>query len=71
MAPEVFTVRKLSSGYYHIRGVGVCNWAQPSHWPCHEDTLRASAFPEASEDFLRAVQRTANAMMETATDVDQ
>jgi hypothetical protein len=48
------TVRKLSSGYYHIRGQGVCNWAQPQVWPCDEATLRAAAFPEASEQFIGA-----------------
>ena len=64
METEMFTVRKLDTGYYHIRGLGICNWAQPPHWPCHEDTLRASAFPEASEDFLRSVVRAANVMLE-------
>lgn len=49
------TVRRLSTGYYHIRGVGPCNWAQPPHWPCDEATLQQHTFPEASESFLRAV----------------
>jgi len=70
METETFTVRKLDTGYYHIRGVGPCNWAQPPSWPCDEDTLRGSAFPEASEDFLQSVARAANMMMEAAPDVD-
>jgi hypothetical protein len=48
------TVEQLPSGYYHVRGVGPCNWAQPPHWPCDEDTLRAHAFHEASEEFIRS-----------------
>jgi hypothetical protein len=46
------TVKKLSSGYFHLRGYGVCNWAQPKHWPCSEKELRASAFCEAGEEFI-------------------
>ena len=37
------TVTKLSSGYWHIRGIGPCNWAQPKTWPCSEDELRAES----------------------------
>lgn len=48
------TVERLSSGYYHIRGQGPCNWAQPEYWPCGEAVLRASAFPEACEDFIHS-----------------
>lgn len=51
------TVKRLSSGYYHIRGVGPCNWAQVPSLPCDEKTLRAHAFPEASESFIRAALR--------------
>lgn len=47
-------VRQLESGYWHIRGVGPCNYAQPREWPCSEEQLRASAHPEAGEAFLRA-----------------
>lgn len=47
------TVRKLTSGYWHIRGRGPCNWAQPPHWPCTEQVLRSHAFPESSEVFIR------------------
>ena len=48
------TVKRLDSGYYHIRGRGVCNWSQPPVWPCDEQVLRDYAFPEASEEFIRA-----------------
>lgn len=44
----------LSSGYWHIRGEGPCNWAQVPIWPCGEDLLRANIHPEASEEFIRA-----------------
>ena len=50
-------IRRLSSGYYHLRGRGPCNWTQPTVWPCTEETLRSSAFPQASEAFLRACLR--------------
>lgn len=48
------TVERLPSGYWHIRGVGPCNWAQPPLWPCSEAMLREHAFPEACEEFLMA-----------------
>lgn len=48
------TVTRLDSGYYHVRGVGPCNWSQPPQWPCDEAMLREYAFPEASEAFIRA-----------------
>lgn len=48
------TVKRLSSGYWLVRGRGFCEWAQPPHWPCDEDTLRKHAFPQASEAFIRA-----------------
>lgn len=46
-------ITKLSTGFYHIQGVGPANWSQPPVWPCDEKTLRDHAFPEASEAFLR------------------
>lgn len=48
------TVKRLSSGYFHIRGVGPCNWAQPPAYPCDEETFRAHAFEEAGEAFISA-----------------
>ena len=45
-------IDRLSSGYWHLRGDGPCEWAQPPHWPCDEATLREHAFPEASEKFI-------------------
>lgn len=52
--PQVIRAKRLSSGHWHIRGRGPCNWAQPPYWPCDEQTLRAHAFPQASEAFIRA-----------------
>jgi len=48
-------IKQLPSGYWHIRGVGPCNWTQPPIWPCSEALIRRFAFPEASEQFLRSV----------------
>lgn len=50
-------VKRLSSGWWHLRGNGPCNWAQPPYWPCSEDVLRASAFAQASESFIRAAMK--------------
>ena len=66
------TIKRLPSGYYHIRGKGMCNWAQPAQLPCTEDVLRASAFPEASEEFIREAAKLADGMndMETENQFD-
>lgn len=55
------TVKRLSSGFFHIRGRGPCNWSQPPHWPCSEAELRAHAFPEASEEFFLEALRMSHA----------
>jgi hypothetical protein len=52
------TVKQLSS-CWHIRGRGLCNWAQPPHWPCDEQTLRDSCFSEASPEFIAELMRAA------------
>ncbi len=44
-------IKRLSSGHWHIRGRGPCEWAQPPAWPCTPEELDAAFFPEASEDF--------------------
>ncbi len=49
-------IRQLSAGYWHIRGVGPCEWAQPPSWPCTDGELEAAFFPEASNDFRRTVR---------------
>ncbi len=51
------SIKPLSSGYYQIRGDGPCNWTQPPYWPCAEHVIRESAFPQASEEFIRAILR--------------
>jgi hypothetical protein len=53
---EAVTVKRLSSGYWHLRGTGPCNWAQPERWPINESDLEASFFAEAGEPFRRAVR---------------
>lgn len=47
------SIKRLESGYWHIRAPGICNWTQPPSWPCSEAVIRAHAFQEASEMFLR------------------
>ena len=46
-------LKRLPSGYTHLRGNGPCNWAQVPRWPCGERDLLDGAFPEASKEFLR------------------
>lgn len=58
---EGVSEKTLSSGWVHLRGSGPCNFAQPRRFPCSDDDLEASFFPEASESFRRAV-RTENAI---------
>jgi hypothetical protein len=47
------TVRQLSAGWWHIRGNGPCNWAQPPTWPIHPDELEQHIFHEAGREFRR------------------
>ena len=54
----MITVERLSTGYFYLRGDGPCEWAQPDHWPCDEPTLRASAFPAASDKFIHEALAT-------------
>lgn len=49
----MISVTRLDSGYYHIRGVGPCNWSQPPRWPCSEEEISKYAFPEASKEFIK------------------
>ena len=60
MDHETISVTRLSSGWWHLRGRGPCNFAQPLVWPCDEATLRAHAFPEAGEAFIRACMLAAD-----------
>jgi len=52
-------ITRLPGGWWHVRGRGPCNWAQPPEWPCSEAMLRAHAFPEAGEAFLKEAIRVA------------
>ena len=49
------SIKKLNTGWYHIKGVGPANWTQPPTWPASEDAIRQNAFPQASETFLKQV----------------
>ena len=62
----MITIEHTNTGYYHIRGVGPCNWCQLPMWPCDEATIRASAFPEAAEYFLREVIEEARRLLESS-----
>jgi hypothetical protein len=53
------TVRRLESGYWHVRGVGPCNYSQPPSWPCDAEQLRKHAHPEASDEFVQAAVKKA------------
>ena len=61
------TMRRLESGYVHIRGVGPCNWAQPPRWPCTYAELDESFFPEASLEFRAELHRRLEADSESPT----
>lgn len=56
------TVRRLSSGYWHIRGIGPCNWAQVPSWPCSDAELEAGFFAEAGESFRRECREALQAI---------
>jgi len=55
---QAIRVERLASGYVKLSGSGPCEWAQPPVWPCSEEVLRAHAFPEASEGFIRSALRS-------------
>lgn len=57
--PWLVTVKRLSSGYFHVRGFGPENWAQPPRWPCDEETLRAHASSGACEAFIQEALKAA------------
>ncbi len=46
-------IRLLSTGYFHARGVGPCEWAQ---WPVGEELADEHFFPEASGAFRRELR---------------
>ncbi len=55
------TVKRLDSGYYHIRA-GRMLWAQPRIWPCDEETFRAATFQGDSGwagKFIKAAMKLA------------
>lgn len=50
-------IKRISSGYFIIKGNGPCEWAQVEKWPCTENELRKGAFHEASEVFIKNALR--------------
>ena len=63
------TAKRLPSGYWHIRGEGPCNWAQPPAWPCSAQTLKDHAFQQASLEFLAAALIEADRLARAAADI--
>lgn len=57
------TIRRLSSGWWHVRGRGLCNWAQVPSWPCTDDDLTAGTFEEAGDSFRRTLRRARDRAM--------
>ncbi len=55
MAERITGLKQISTGWYHIRGIGPCNWVQTPEWPATEAVIREHAFPEASEEFIKLV----------------
>ena len=49
-------IKKLPSGYYHIRGHGLCNWAQVEKWPCTIEELKLGNF-QGGKDFIESVMK--------------
>ena len=54
-------IKRLPSGYYHIRGEGPCNWAQVQTLPCSEEELIACSF-QVSADFINSAMEAINAI---------
>lgn len=55
-------IRRLSTGYWHIRGYGPNNWTQPPEWPCDEGQIKLHADPNACDEFIWAVRQAARAL---------
>ncbi len=53
------TVRKMSSGAYHIKGEGPCNWSTVPEWPCSRETIRQCGDLAACREFLDDAARAA------------
>ena len=56
-------IKRLPSGYYHIRGEGVCNWAQVERWPCTIEELEIGNFMRC-EEFIDSVMELSSAPKE-------
>ena len=64
MAPSI-RIKRLASGWYHLRGTGPCQWAQVQDWPgCTEKELDSAFFPEAGYNFRREVASLRERLLE-------
>ena len=67
----MLTIKRLDSGWYHIRGNGPCNWCQPPRWPANRQEIEDAMFPEASPEFRREVLRESERMIATAEEMGE
>lgn len=63
-------IKRLPSGYYHIRGEGPCNWAQVQTLPCSEKDLRAGSF-QVNDDFISSAMDEINIICSVMELVDE
>ena len=54
MSAYPITIRRLSTGWWHARGQGPCEWAQ---WPVGAPLRDEHFFAQASERFRRELDR--------------
>ena len=64
----MITIKRLSTGWYHICGIGPANWAQVPNWPCSDEALSAGMFAEAGATFRRAARAALDAAWAEARD---
>jgi hypothetical protein len=48
---DTLRIKRLSTGAWHVRGNGPCEWAQFASWPPSDADLVTGVFPEASQKF--------------------
>lgn len=63
-------IKRLPSGYYHIRGEGPCNWAQVQTLPCSEKDLIAWSF-QVNDDFISSAMAEINVICSAMEEIDE
>lgn len=53
------SIKRLSSGYFHVRGRGPCEWGQYETWPPTNSDINDGTFVLASDRFRAAVREAA------------